>query len=151
VVLRGERAVMPMTWGWLRPVVLLPSDVDSWDDARRRAVLLHELAHIRRLDCPTQALARLARAVYWFHPLAWLAERRMRVERERPCDDVVLLAGARASDYATHLLETARGLRAPRAAALAVTAMARPSPLEGRLLAILDPARRRTGPGRVAA
>jgi beta-lactamase regulating signal transducer with metallopeptidase domain/protocatechuate 3,4-dioxygenase beta subunit len=151
LLLRSERAVMPMTWSWTRPVILLPSDADSWDDARRRAVLLHELAHVVRLDCPTQALARLACAVYWFHPLAWLAERRMRVERERACDDVVLLAGARASEYATHLLETARGLRVPRAAALAATAMARPSQLEGRLMAILDPARRRVGPGRKPA
>jgi beta-lactamase regulating signal transducer with metallopeptidase domain/protocatechuate 3,4-dioxygenase beta subunit len=151
VLLLGEGAIMPMTWGWARPTILLPSDADSWDDDRRRAVLLHELAHIRRLDCPTQALARLACAVYWFHPLAWLAERRMRVERERACDDIVLLAGARASDYATCLLEAARGLRAPRAAVLAATAMARPSQLEGRLLAILDPARRRLGPGRRAA
>ena len=72
----------------------------------------------------------------------------MRVERERACDDVVLLAGERASEYAGHLLEVARGLRAPRAAALAVLAMARPSQLEGRLLAILDPDRHRRGPGR---
>jgi beta-lactamase regulating signal transducer with metallopeptidase domain len=147
-LLRSERSAMPMTWGWIRPVVLLPAEALSWTIDRRRDVLLHELAHVRRLDCVTQTIARVACAVYWFHPLAWIAERRMRIERERACDDVVLLAGARASDYAGHLLEIARGLRVPRTAALAALAMARPSQLEGRLLAILDPDRTRRGPGR---
>jgi beta-lactamase regulating signal transducer with metallopeptidase domain/protocatechuate 3,4-dioxygenase beta subunit len=148
ILLYSARAPIPMTWGWIRPVVLLPADADSWGVDRRRGVLLHELAHVKRLDCLTQAIARAACAVYWFHPLAWVAARRMRVERERACDDVVLLAGARASEYAGDLLEMARGLRSPGAAALAALAMARPSQLEDRLLAILDPHRRRRGPGR---
>jgi beta-lactamase regulating signal transducer with metallopeptidase domain/protocatechuate 3,4-dioxygenase beta subunit len=149
-LLRSPRAAMPMTWGGIRPAVLLPAEADSWSLDRRRAVLLHELAHVQRFDCLTQLIARAACALYWFNPLAWLAARRMRIERERACDDVVLLAGARASEYADHLLEIARGLRAPRAA-LAALEMARPSQLEGRLVAILDPDRRRGGPGRKAA
>jgi beta-lactamase regulating signal transducer with metallopeptidase domain/protocatechuate 3,4-dioxygenase beta subunit len=146
-LLRSARAATPMTWGLVQPVVLLPAEADSWCADRRRDVLLHELAHVKRLDCLTHAIASVACAVYWFHPLAWFAKRRMRVERERACDDIVLQAGARASDYAGHLLEMARVLRVPRAARLATLALARPSQLEGRLLAILDPTRRREGPG----
>ncbi len=137
-LLRGRHALMPMTWGWIWPVILLPDGANQWPASRRRDVLLHELAHVQRLDCLTQAVAQAACAVYWFNPLAWLAARRMRIERERACDDIVLLAGSRASDYAAHLLDLARSLRSRHRHSLAALAMARPSHLEGRLLSILD-------------
>jgi len=149
-LLESDRAVMPMTWGWLQPVILLPIEAAHWPIDRRRDVLLHELAHIRRLDCLTQAIAQLACAVYWFNPLAWLAARRMRIERERACDDLVLRAGAQACDYAQHLLELARALQSHRRHSLAALAMARPSQLEGRLLAILDSRCPRRGVTRTA-
>jgi beta-lactamase regulating signal transducer with metallopeptidase domain len=142
---QGDRAQMPMTWGLLRPVVLIPNEFDVWTPERRRDVLLHELAHVRRFDCLTQALAQLACAAYWFNPLAWIAAARMRVERERACDDLVLTLGGLPSEYAGSLLEMARKLRSGRAAALAAVSMARPSQLEGRLLAVLDPNRPRGG------
>ena len=145
-LVRGERRAMPMAWGLLRPAILLPDDAEDWPEERRRSVLTHELAHVQRRDCLTQALAHVACAVYWFHPLAWLAARRMRAERERACDDLVLRAGAAGPDYADHLLQMARGLRAARHPALATVAMARPSQLEGRLLAILDPSVERRAP-----
>ena len=88
------------TWGALRPKVFLPRHAGGWPEDRIRAVLMHELAHIKRLDWPVQILAELARVVYWFNPLYWLACRSLRSESEHACDDVVLNAGIDAKDYA---------------------------------------------------
>jgi beta-lactamase regulating signal transducer with metallopeptidase domain len=143
-VLVSDERLMPMTWGWRRPVVLLPADAMKWDAERLRIVLRHELAHAKRWDCLTQSVANLVRAFYWFNPLVWLAARQMCLERERACDDLVLSAGARPSEYAGHLLEIARQFAcAPRAEAIA---MARPSSLEQRLQVIVDASHR---PGRL--
>ncbi|MGK4277469.1 M56 family metallopeptidase, partial [Escherichia coli] len=83
-------------------------------------------------------MARTALCLQWFNPLAWMAWREFLKERERAADDLVLNAGARASDYAGHLLEIARTMQSRPVSAAAAIAMARPSQLEGRLLAILD-------------
>lgn len=150
-LLIGRGSAMPMTWGALRPVVLVPADALSWSATRRRAVFLHELAHIRRRDWLTQIAARLACALYWWHPLVWLAASRLRAERELACDDLVLQHGTHPPDYASQLLELARWLRPAPATSLAGVAMARPAELAGRLLAVLDSARARAPvSGRVA-
>lgn len=141
-VVEGGSGCVPMTWGTMRPVIFLPVDAAAWEPSRLRAVLLHELAHVKRHDYLTQLVARAACAIYWFHPLIWLAARRLRVERELACDDLVLTAGSRASEYAGHLLAIARALR-PSSVSLAAVAMARSSHLRSRLDAILDPARAR--------
>jgi len=142
-LLRSDEAAMPLTWGALRPAILLPAEADAWPEERRRVVLLHELAHVARRDCLVQTLAAVCCAAYWFHPGAWWAARKMREEREQACDDRVLAAGARASDYAGHLLDVARAYRAPLCAA--AVAMAAPSQLEGRVRAVLEPRRDRRG------
>jgi beta-lactamase regulating signal transducer with metallopeptidase domain len=149
---------MPMTWGTWRPVILLPADADGWSEARRHDVLLHELAHVERRDCLTHLIAVLATAVYWFHPLVWVAARGLRVERERACDDRVIAGGARPSEYAEHLLEIAHACAARPVTAFASLAMARPSHLATRLLDVLDAHRRRDAltrrlalPGAIAA
>jgi beta-lactamase regulating signal transducer with metallopeptidase domain len=137
-LLSSKSSVMPATWGIVRPVVVLPAGADEWDEDRRRVVLLHEFAHIKRNDCLTQLLAQLCCALYWFHPGVWYAARKLRAERELACDEQVIDVGVNACDYAQHLLEIARTCRAPAAPAIVAVAMARPSQLEGRLRAILE-------------
>jgi len=142
-VMESENTTMPMTWGIISPTLLVPSSSERWPEWQCRNILLHELAHVERRDCLTQFLAQLACAVYWFNPLAWVAAHRMRVERELACDDRVISAGSRASDYAANLLDVARSLRAPSYTSQSAIAMARPSQLSGRLLAVLDTNRNR--------
>ena len=131
----------PLAAGLLRPTVLLPQIAAAWTVDRRRAVLLHELAHVRRHDCRVQLVAQAACALYWFNPLVWIAASQLRLERERACDDEVLRNGAQPSSYATHLLDIARELR-PSLGPSAALAMARRCEIEGRLLAVLADKRR---------
>jgi beta-lactamase regulating signal transducer with metallopeptidase domain len=150
-LLQSAADVMPLTFGTRTPTIVLPASADGWTDDRRRAVLLHELAHIARRDCLVQRFAALTCALYWPHPGVWWAARRLRAERELACDDRVLAAGAPAREYAGHLLDLAHSLRVAPAPATAL-GMARASQLERRLLAILDAARNRAalgGRGRV--
>ena len=137
-ILQSDSAAMPATWGFVRPVVLLPSDSAEWTEERRRVVLVHELAHVSRNDFLMQLIAQVCCAVYWFHPAVWYTARRLRAERELACDEHVLELGVNACDYAAHLLEIARVFRAPVGSGITAVAMARPSQLEGRVLAILD-------------
>lgn len=85
---------VPLTFGILRPAILLPIDYCEWNAQRRHTVLRHEMAHISRWDTLTQIISQLACAVYWFNPLAWIAAKSARFERELACDDLVLAAGA---------------------------------------------------------
>jgi beta-lactamase regulating signal transducer with metallopeptidase domain len=147
-LLRGDTLGVPVTWGIVYPVVFLPQDANSWPEERRRYVLVHEMAHVKRLDAFTQLVAQFALAIFWFNPLVWLAASRMRRERENACDDYVLTHGTKPSEYASDLLEIVRsiGTRNHRAAepAFAALAMARRSEFEGRMLSILDPETPRT-------
>jgi beta-lactamase regulating signal transducer with metallopeptidase domain len=146
MLLRSSDRTMPMASGIRRPTILLPEIAETWTPDRRRAVLLHELAHVARRDCMTQLIAEIACAVYWFHPGVWWTARRLRIDRELACDDRVLAAGTEARSYAGHLLELAYSLGGSRRPALVVT-MAQPRQLEGRLLALLDARRKRGAPG----
>jgi beta-lactamase regulating signal transducer with metallopeptidase domain len=143
ILLRGNRLGVPVTWGVVYPIVLLPEDADEWTEERRRYVLVHEMAHVKRLDALTQLLGQVALALFWFDPLVWIANRRLQLEREHACDDYVLRHGTQPSTYAADLLQMVQALGTPahRSAqpAFAALAMARRSEFEGRMLSILDP------------
>jgi beta-lactamase regulating signal transducer with metallopeptidase domain len=128
------------TWGILVPRVLLPLNANQWSDDRAWMVLGHELAHIKRHDWVVQVLAEAARAIYWFNPVFWLAYGRLRRESEHACDDAVIRMGAAGTQYAEELLELARTLRSETSMRSPILAMAQPSHLERRLVALLDPA-----------
>lgn len=137
-----------MTWGYRRPVVLLPNVASQWTDERLKMILLHEFAHLRRKDFVSQMLAELSCAVYWFNPLAWHCARAIREEAELAADDAVIAAGIRPTDYATELLEIAANLsmRNSMLTRVGISHMTQ-SKIESRLKAILSSNARRPQKG----
>ena len=138
----SARVSTPLAAGFASPVILLPSGAGSWRPEHREVVLRHELAHIAQGDAVVCVLSGIACAIYWFNPLVWIATRKLRAEQERTCDDRVITLGVPPADYAAHLLEVARSARNIGMHSFVSVAMARPSQLEGRLLAVLGTRRR---------
>jgi C-terminal processing protease CtpA/Prc/beta-lactamase regulating signal transducer with metallopeptidase domain len=147
-LLIAERPIVPLTWGCRRPVVLLPPAARDWSAKRLRQVLAHELAHVERYDFLTQLVGQLARQLYWFHPLAWWAWRRQRIEQEQACDDRVLAIGHAPHEYAEQLLTVTAGLPETFVQSSVALAMGRVDRIERRLAAILDVSRVRGAAGR---
>jgi beta-lactamase regulating signal transducer with metallopeptidase domain len=143
-----DQPIVPLTWGIFRAKVLLPRQARTWPESMRRTVLLHELAHVKRGDVVYQFLGRIACSIYWFHPLAWFALRRSRLEREHACDDAVVHSGEKASDYAQQLVEVARLYHRPEGLMLAV-AMTR-GDLEQRLQGLFNTVRSHRPLGRIS-
>jgi beta-lactamase regulating signal transducer with metallopeptidase domain len=133
-VLVGDSVSTPLTWGVRRSVILLPEALLSAAPAVPASALRHEQAHIARWDWFWNVLAEVACAVCWFQPGAWWLRRRMRLESERACDDLVLLSGIAAPDYAGHLVEILRSVRGEELA----PAVTRSGEMEERMGHILD-------------
>ncbi len=108
------RLEVALSVGVIRPAVLLPAVWRTWSEDRLRSILLHEFAHVKRLDNLSNLISELACICFWINPLVWRTARNLRVDRERACDDQVLEAGTRPSDYAGHLLEVARAVSSRR-------------------------------------
>lgn len=116
-LLRSERLASPVSWGLLRPtIVLSPAALDTPE--RAEAIVAHELAHVVRMDWANLLVARVATAMLWFNPLVWLLARQAHELREEAADDVVLRGEVDGPDYASLLVAFARrgGGAAPLAA-----------------------------------
>jgi uncharacterized protein (TIGR03435 family) len=147
-VLLHESISAPATCGVSGHTILLPIDVATWSDEDVRRAAIHELEHVRRADVVINAFARLICALYWCHPLAWVAWHRLGLEAERACDDAVVRR-ADATVYADQLVTLASRLSGH--ARHPLLAMANRSDLVRRVAAVLDQRQARGHVGLVLA
>jgi uncharacterized protein (TIGR03435 family) len=137
---RNEAIGAPVTWGTVRPIILVPAGFEQLPAECRDAVFCHELAHIQAYDFLMRGLAEIARALIWFQPLIWIVCGRLREEQELACDNRVLATGRKPSAYAKLLLEWERS---PGLDSLIAVGIANRSCLKRRVYALLDPNLRR--------
>lgn len=135
-VMSSQGLIEPGVFGIFRPVLLLPDGIAArLTPAQLRAILAHELCHVRRRDNLSAAVHMAVEAVFWFHPLVWWIGARMVEERERACDEDVLRQGAEPEVYAEGILNVCRHyLESPLVCASGVTG----SNLKRRIQQILD-------------
>jgi len=137
VVLISRDVSVPLTWGFWHPVVLLPATLPKWSADERRLVMLHEAEHARSGDWLFALAARAACAVYWFHPAVWWTTNQLRADCELACDERVLAAGARRSDYADLLVRAVDALAMRTDDELPALALSRRGGLRARLSALI--------------
>jgi bla regulator protein BlaR1 len=146
-ILLHEDLPAPLTFGVWRPAIILPANARHWSDADLQRALVHELEHVRRCDWLSQLTARAVCACYWFHPLVWMAWRRLCLEAERACDDAVVRS-AESTEYAEQLVQLARQMSVT--AVHPAPGMAQRSDLSARISALLDGNQRRGRAGFIA-
>ena len=139
-VLLHEGIQGPLTCGIWRPAVLLPAEACEWNEADLRRAIVHELEHVRRGDWAIQLAARATCILYWYHPLVWVALRRLSLEAERAADDAVVRS-AEHTEYADQLVSLAG--RLSKARTQPALGMANRSDLSARVSALLDDSQRR--------
>ena len=99
----------PLLMSLFRPAIVLPRD-DQFDQASRRAVLLHEMTHLRRRDLWWMLATRLLWALLWPQPLLWILARQLERVAEDVCDEAVVRGGCDKRDYARCLLDLSERL-----------------------------------------
>jgi bla regulator protein BlaR1 len=108
-VIVSSSLIEPGIFGIFRPALLLPEGIlERLTPEQLRAIIAHEMCHVRRRDNLTFAIHMVVEALFWFHPAVWWIGARLIEERERACDEAVLAAGAQAEDYAEGILNVCK-------------------------------------------
>jgi len=139
----SDKIKVPIVVGLLSPKIILPVGALKWQQIRLKAILFHELSHIKRNDIIIQFLAQLTCAIYWFNPLIWILESKLMIERERASDNFVLQNNIKPSEYAQYLMETSEELGDMHRKRMSFTGMAEGTDFKDRVLSILDPGAKR--------
>lgn len=113
-ILTSSLVHTPMTYGYLKPVILLPASlIFSLSPAQMEAIIAHELAHIKRNDYLVNLLQSCMEVVFFFHPCFWWINQLVNEERENATDDLALAAGVSSYDLAYGLAEVANYSSSP--------------------------------------
>ncbi len=137
-LVKSKGIAVPMTWGVLKPVVLMPPSSSQWPLEQCSSVLFHELSHVKRWDFPVTLLCRISCCLYWFNPLSWMVFKRLRMEQEKACDQMVLQTGIKPSTYASSLLSLKQAIDNRHYRPIPALGMAGSSELHERLTTILE-------------
>jgi bla regulator protein blaR1 len=137
LLLSRESAMEPGIFGIVRPVLLWPATIsEHLQDSHLRAILAHEVSHVRRRDNLAAAMHMAVEAIFWFHPMVWWLGARLLEERELACDEEVLQLGNSPSIYAESILKTCEFcVGAPLACVSGVTG----AELKKRIVRIMTP------------
>ena len=141
---------VPAAIGYFRPMVVFPTwALSELPPAELNAILLHELAHLRRWDDFTNLAQKIVKAIFFFHPAVWFIESRLTLEREMACDDAVLAASFSPRAYAASLVDLAEKSFLRRGVQLAQAAVSHVQQLKLRLAEILRKDRSQQGSVRI--
>ncbi len=135
----SDELSVPTAIGFFKPLVILPAwALQDLSATQLRPILLHEFAHVRRWDDWTNLFQKLIQAVLFFHPAVWWIERRISLEREMACDEIVLAHTGNPRAYAQSLLSVAEKSFVRRGFSLAQAAVSRMRQTSARIAQILD-------------
>lgn len=136
-LLVSDQISMPMTWGIFHPIIYFPTSMMNWSYQRKKMVLLHEISHIRNGDNLYRLIGQFACCFYWFNPFVWQMYRSITSDQEKFCDESVIAAGIKPTDYAEQLVTMTRQLSTAPWATVATAGMSR-SRLERRVIDVLS-------------
>lgn len=103
-IMESSLVAVPSVIGWLSPIILIPAGISTrLSSTQIRAIIAHELAHIRRNDYIVNLIQNVIESLLFFHPMTWWISNRLRIEREFCCDDIALSISDSPLQYAKAL------------------------------------------------